>query len=72
MNHILDALDKGEDIGHYGRLTFAMIAHYFVDNEKLVELLAKNLRQGTGGKPLCEECERLDSAGGPIGNLTGL
>ena len=42
MNHILDALDKGEDIGHYGRLTFAMIAHYFVDNEKLVELLAKD------------------------------
>jgi len=40
MSHLLDALDKGEDIGHYGRLTFAMIARYFVDNEKLVELLA--------------------------------
>ena len=22
MSHLLDALDKGEDIGHYGRLTF--------------------------------------------------
>jgi hypothetical protein len=32
----------------------------------------ENVRQGTGGKPLCEECERLDSAGGPIGNLTSL
>ena len=42
MSHLLDALDKGEDIGHYGRLTFAMIARYFVDNEKLVELLAKD------------------------------
>jgi hypothetical protein len=28
--------------------------------------------QGTGGKPLCEECERLNSLGGPIGNLTNL
>jgi DNA primase large subunit len=42
MSHLLDALDKGEDIGHYGRLTFVMIARYFVDNEKLVELLAKD------------------------------
>ena len=33
---------------------------------------AENVRQGTGGKPLCEECERLNSAGGPVGNLTGL
>jgi DNA primase large subunit len=42
MSHLLDALDKGEDIGHYGRLTFTMIARYFVDNEELVELLAKD------------------------------
>ena len=32
----------------------------------------ENVRQGTGGKPLCEECQRLNSAGGPVGNLTGL
>jgi hypothetical protein len=32
----------------------------------------KNVRQGTGDKPLCEECQRLNSAGGPLGNLTGL
>ncbi len=42
MNHMLEALDRGEDIGHYGRLTFAMIARYFVDNEELVQLLAKD------------------------------
>jgi hypothetical protein len=35
MNHMLDALDRGEDIGRFGRLTFAMIARYFVDNEEL-------------------------------------
>jgi hypothetical protein len=42
MNHMLEALEKGEDIGHYGRLTFAMIARYFVENEELVGLLARD------------------------------
>lgn len=32
----------------------------------------ENVRKGTGGKSLCGECERLNSAGGPVGNLTGL
>jgi hypothetical protein len=32
----------------------------------------ENVRQGTGGKQLCEECRRLNKAGGPVGNLTGL
>ena len=42
MNHLLEALDRGEDIGQFGRLTFAMIARYFVDNEELVQLLTKD------------------------------
>ncbi len=42
MNHMLDALDRGEDIGHYGRLTFAMIGRYFMGNDELVELLTKD------------------------------
>jgi hypothetical protein len=32
----------------------------------------ENVRQGTGGKPLCGECERLNNAGGAVGNATGL
>jgi hypothetical protein len=32
----------------------------------------ENVQQGTGNKALCGECERLNSAGGPVGNLTGL
>lgn len=31
----------------------------------------ENVQQGSG-KQLCEECERLNSAGGPVGNLTSL
>jgi hypothetical protein len=42
MAHMLDALDNGEDIGHYGRLVFAMIGRHFVSNDKLVELLTKD------------------------------
>jgi hypothetical protein len=39
MAHLLDALDRGEDIGHYGRLVFAMIArHFLTDDEVLAEL----------------------------------
>jgi hypothetical protein len=32
----------------------------------------ENIQQGTGDKSLCRECERLNNAGGPVGNLTGL
>ena len=42
MSHLLDALDRGEDIGHYGRLTFAMVAHHFLDNDELVQWLSKD------------------------------
>jgi hypothetical protein len=42
MSHLLDALERGEDIGHYGRLTFAMAAHRFMDREELVKWLMKD------------------------------
>ncbi|CAN5695011.1 MAG: hypothetical protein H0T55_08665 [Rubrobacteraceae bacterium] len=42
MAHMLDALDNGEDIGHYGCLVFAMIGRHFVSNNELVELLTKD------------------------------
>jgi hypothetical protein len=42
MGHMLDALDNGEDIGHYGRLVFAMIGRHFVSNDELVGLLTKD------------------------------
>ena len=32
----------------------------------------ENVLEGTGGKPLCEECQRLNNSGGPVGNLTNL
>ena len=41
MTHLLDALKRGEDIGHYGQLTVAMIARHFLDEDELVRILAK-------------------------------
>jgi hypothetical protein len=40
MAHLIDALEAGTDIGHYGRLTFAMIARHFLNEDELVQLLA--------------------------------
>ena len=42
MAHLLKALRAKKDVGHYGRLTFAMVAHHFLDTEELVEWLSKD------------------------------
>ena len=42
MARLLDALDRGEDVGHYGRLVFAMVARHFLDEDELVGWLRKD------------------------------
>lgn len=42
MAHLLDALDEGQDIGHYGRLVFAMVARHFMSEEDLIRYLQKD------------------------------
>lgn len=51
MAHLLDALEDGQDIGHYGRLVFAMVARHFLDDEELVDTLIQD--------PACGEDEAL-------------
>ena len=41
MAHLLDNLKKGNDIGHYGRLVFTMVAHHFMEGDEIVKLLTK-------------------------------
>lgn len=41
MAHLLDALENGTDIGHYGRLTFVMVARHFLNEDQMVKLLSK-------------------------------
>ena len=42
MRHLMDSLDAGKDIGHYGRLTFAMVARHFMEPDDLVAELTKD------------------------------
>ncbi len=61
MTHLLDSLEKGKDIGHYGRLTFAMIAHRFLDRDELVTWLCKDKDcDETKAKALVQQVESRD------------
>ncbi|MEL6454909.1 MAG: hypothetical protein AAFQ40_09360 [Cyanobacteria bacterium J06623_5] len=42
MTHLLDSLESGKDIGHYGRLVFAMVAQYFAEEDDIVAQLKKD------------------------------
>ena len=42
MAHLLDSLDAGKDIGHYGRLVFAMVARHFMPEDEVVAHLQKD------------------------------
>ncbi len=41
MAHLWDALEQGTDIGHYGRLVFAMVARHFMAEDELIQLLSR-------------------------------
>ena len=61
MSHLLDALDRGEDIGHYGRLVFAMVARHFVGEETLCAWLQKNPGVSEDdARVLCRQVEGRD------------
>ncbi len=42
MTHLMSALDEGQDIGHYGRLVFAIVARYFMTPDEVRQWLMKN------------------------------
>ena len=42
MAHLIEALESGKDIGHYGRLTFAMVARHFLEDDALAKLMAQD------------------------------
>ncbi len=42
MGDLLNALDAGKDIGHYGRLVFAMVARHFLSEDELIRYLQKD------------------------------
>ncbi len=42
MAHLLDSLEAGNDIGHYGRLVFAMVARHFLPHEQVLAWLTRD------------------------------
>ena len=42
MAHLLDSLDAGKDIGHYGRLVFAMVARHFLTHDEVLTWMTKD------------------------------
>ncbi len=42
MAHLLDSLEEGKDIGHYGRLVFAMVARHFLPHEEVLAWMTKD------------------------------
>ncbi len=42
MNHLMSAMEQGQDIGHYGRLVFILGARHFMDEQELLEWLTKD------------------------------
>lgn len=42
MAHLLDSLSEGKDIGHYGRLVFAMVARHFLPHDEVLDWLTRD------------------------------
>src|ERR1700691_717889 len=42
MAHLLDSLEAGKDIGHYGRLVFAMVARHFMPHRDVLAWLMRD------------------------------
>ncbi len=42
MAHLLDSLDAGTDVGHYGRLVFAMVARHFLPHADVIAWMTKD------------------------------
>lgn len=61
MGHLLESLEGKQDIGHYGRLTFAMVGRHFLGEEELISTLCLNPGfDETQAKTLVRQVESRD------------
>lgn len=42
MRHLVESLEAGKDIGHYGRLVFTMVARHFLDEDEVIGELTRD------------------------------
>src|SRR5690349_12506279 len=61
MSRLVRALERGEDIGHYGRLVFTMVGRHFLDDDELIEMLLKSPNfDEQQARGLLEQCRQRD------------
>lgn len=61
MAHLMDALQEGTDISHYGRLVFAMVARHFLAEDEMVRLLGNQTDHNAGeARALLRQVEAKD------------
>jgi hypothetical protein len=61
MSHLLDSLNDGKDIGHYGRLVFAMVARHFMPAEEVISWLTRDRDfSGTQAKAMLSQVASHD------------
>ena len=58
MRHLLDALERGEDIGEYGRRVLVSTGRFFLSDDELVSLLTRNVGEGEARNLVREVRER--------------
>jgi hypothetical protein len=42
MKHLIGSLERNEDIGHYGRMVFVMVARHFMSRDEMIAQLSKD------------------------------
>jgi hypothetical protein len=61
MDHLMGALERGQDIGHYGRLVFVMVGRHFMDEGELVRYLTMNPDfDATKARALVQQVQQRD------------
>jgi len=61
MARLLDDLEAGTDIGHFGRLTFAIVTRHFLEEEEILSLLASQPGQDeTSARALLLQVQERD------------
>src|SRR5690349_12766291 len=61
MRHLLESLEAGKDVGHYGRLVFAMVGRHFMPADELAAILSKG--QGSDDAQVKALVHQVESRG---------
>ena len=60
MSSLLDALERGEDIGHYGRLVVVMIGRHFLERDALVALISGGSCDDSSARMMVQQVDEAD------------